>query len=153
MRCAIFITALAILSSTCSSHAQDKPVSPPAAATSPATPAAPQTAPPTAPVVPQAPAASTPGTAAPAPAEAATPADSTLEVFYGEDGLPEPVKAMRRRILDATRTGELESLRPVLESNETPPALSGGDSDDPIATLKLLSGDDKGREILAILQE
>ncbi|MDQ0470597.1 hypothetical protein [Labrys wisconsinensis] len=91
--------------------------------------------------------------ATPAPdASADEPADhGTPQVFYGEDGLPDKVKELRRRIIAACKTGDLEALRPVLESGETPPSLSGGDSDDPIATLKLLSGDDKGREILAIL--
>jgi hypothetical protein len=116
----------------------------------PTTPAAPAT-----PAVPAAPVA--PSTTAPASPNAAAgdqdESKTVPQVFYGEDGLPDKVKAMRRRILDATRTGELESLRPVIESNPEPPAFSGGDTDDPIATLKLLSGDDKGREILAILQE
>jgi hypothetical protein len=126
----------------------------PAATTAPAAPATPA-----APVAPEAP----PAPAAAAPAAPTTPApgadDDTADnktvpqVFYGEDGLPDKVKAMRRRILDATRTGELDALRPVIEANEMPPAFSGGDTDDPIATLKLLSGDEKGREILAILQE
>jgi hypothetical protein len=112
--------------------------------------------PPTAPAAPASPVEPTlPGTSGPAqPAAPSAEADKSLpQVFYGEDGLPDKVKAMRRRILDATRTGELESLRPVIESNEMPPSFSGGDTDDPIATLKLLSGDEKGREILAILQE
>src|SRR5215213_9606315 len=130
--------------------------SPPAAPPAPTTPAAPAT--------PEAPAVPGPAEPAspPSPTEAQPPAagaqqeptDAVLPVVhYGEEGLPDRVKAMRRRILDATRTGDLEALRPVIQSNEMPPALSGGGNDDPIATLRLLSGDDKGREILAILQE
>jgi len=142
--------ALLLALTTGFAMAQDNaPTTPPAAAT------------PTAPASPDAPSA--PTIAEPAPPE--EPADSTAptdadadkaplpEVHYGEEGLPDKVRDMRRRILEATRTGDLEALRPVIESNEMPPALSGGESDDAIATLKLLSGDDKGREILAILQE
>ena len=128
-----------------------------AADTTPAPGATPSVTAPAAPSLPAAPATPiTPAPTGPAAAEQpdATPDNKTApQVFYGEDGLPDKVKAMRRRILDATRTGDLEALRPVIESNEMPPAFSGGDTDDPIQTLKLLSGDDKGREILAILQE
>jgi hypothetical protein len=75
------------------------------------------------------------------------------QVFYGEDGLPPPVKELRRKLIAAIKTGELESLRPIIEANGATPELSGGDSDDPIATLKLLAGDPKGREILAIMED
>ena len=123
---------------------------PPAAPTTPVTPSAPQ-----APAAPGAAEPAPPSTTPPAAAGTQPPADAAAlpEVHYGEEGLPDKVKSMRRRILDATRTGDLEALRPVLQSNEMPPALSGGGSDDPIGTLRLLSGDEKGREILAILQE
>lgn len=124
-------------------------------------PAPPQPAPPPA-AAPQA-AAPAPATPAPAPAAPETPPAANdaanltpsgqPQVFYGEEGLPPSVKALRAKILAATRTGDLEALRPILEANGEPPQLSGGDSDDPIATLKLLSGDPKGREILAILEE
>jgi hypothetical protein len=124
----------------------------PAGGSAPAAPTTP--AAPSAPTIPLAPLNQAPTTPAPADSGEAVPDNKTAPpVFYGEEGLPDKVKAMRKRILDATRTGELEALRPVIESNEMPPAFSGGDTDDPIATLKLLSGDDKGREILAILQE
>jgi hypothetical protein len=143
-RCALVLAVVVSVSASLvyadASLAQTTPQTPAA----PGTPAAPATP---APAAPQAPAAP------PAVTEAAPLAKAPPQVFYGEDGLPDKVRAMRRRILEATRTGDLEALRPVIESNEMPPALSGGDSEDAIATLKLLSGDDKGREILAILQE
>jgi hypothetical protein len=130
-------------------QAQETPPAAPAAPATPSVPATPQT-----PAAPAEPATPPPVASEAQPPAAAQGTEAAIpEVRYGEDGLPDKVKAMRRRILDATRTGELDSLRPVLESNEMPPTLSGGGSDDPIATLRLLSGDDKGREILAILQE
>lgn len=65
--------------------------------------------------------------------------------------LPERVRAMREKILDAIKTGEIESLRTVIESNELPPTFSIHEIADPIAYLKEQSGDGEGREILAIL--
>lgn len=78
---------------------------------------------------------------------------ATPQVFYGEADLPAPVKELRQKLLTAIKTGELESLRPIIAANGVTPELSGGDSDDPIATLKLLAGDPKGREILAIMED
>ncbi|WP_413988790.1 hypothetical protein ACMDCR_22640 [Labrys okinawensis] len=75
------------------------------------------------------------------------------QVFYGDADLPPPVKDLRQKLLAAIKTGELESLRPIIAANGETPELSGGDSDDPIATLKLLAGDPKGREILAIMED
>lgn len=95
------------------------------------------------------PAAPSSGTPAPG-AEAAEPAP---EVHYGEEGLPEPVKALRRKILAAAKTGDLDQLRPIIQQSGQSIELSGGDTDDPVATLKLLAGDSGGREILAIMEE
>ncbi|WP_319772942.1 hypothetical protein [Breoghania sp.] len=75
------------------------------------------------------------------------------QVHYGADGLPKPVARIRAQILDAALSGDLESLRPVLESNEMPPTLALTDIEDPIDYLKQASGDEAGREILALLSE
>ena len=87
------------------------------------------------------------------PKPEAPSAEKTPDVMYGEEGLPDKVKALRRRIIEATKTGDVEKLRPVIESNETPPSFPGGGNSDPIATLKVTAGDQKGVESLAILQE
>ena len=60
---------------------------------------------------------------------------------------------LREQILAAARSGDVEKLRPVLESNEMPPTLSLSQIDDPIEFLKQSSGDPNGRELLAILTE
>ncbi|MGN8115439.1 hypothetical protein [Labrys sp. 22185] len=78
---------------------------------------------------------------------------ATPQVFYGDADLPAPVKELRQKLLTAIKTGELESLRPIFAANGGNPDLPGGESDDPIATLKLLAGDPKGREILAIMDD
>jgi hypothetical protein len=86
----------------------------------------------------------------------ASPSDGTAklpQVNYGEEGLPRPVARLRAQILDAARTGDVERLRPVIEANEVPPTFSFAGTSDPIAHLKEASGDDHGREALAILIE
>jgi hypothetical protein len=67
--------------------------------------------------------------------------------------LPDRVKIMRNAILEAARSGDIEALRPVLESNELKPTVSFGGADDPIEHWKQTSGDGQGREIMAIMAE
>ncbi len=94
----------------------------------------------------------------PAPAPAARPAalpDLPIpEVLYDLSKLPGPVARMRQQIIDAAATGDIEKLRPIIEAGNPPPQLSLDKVDgDPIAFLKSSSGDEGGREILAILSE
>lgn len=72
---------------------------------------------------------------------------------YDLSVLPTPVARMRAQIIDAARTGDIEQLRPVVESNELPPIFSFGGETDSIGYLKSISGDPDGREILAIMIE
>lgn len=88
-----------------------------------------------------------------APAAPSSDPSALPVIQYGEDGLPQPVLTLRRRLLAAARTGDLEQLRPILKDNGDPPDLPGGTSPDPLAQIKLLAGDPGGREILAILEE
>ena len=60
---------------------------------------------------------------------------------------------MREMILKAARSGDIEALRPVLESNELKPTVSFGGAEDPIEFWKQASGDGQGREIMAVLTE
>ena len=90
-------------------------------------------------------------------APAARPAsDEPLPVIeYDASKLPEPVRRLREKLLQAARTGDINQLKPIIDANKAPPNL-GADADqdkDPIAFLKSLSGDPEGREILAILSE
>ena len=76
------------------------------------------------------------------------------EIVYDLMRLPEPVRRMHGLIMAACKSGDIERLRPLIESGEDGTQLSfGGPHSDPIAFLKELSGDDEGHEILAILQE
>lgn len=67
--------------------------------------------------------------------------------------LPPPVREMRERILEAAKSGDIEAMRPVLESNELMPNFSFGGARDPIAYWKENSGDGQGREVLAAMVE
>jgi hypothetical protein len=75
------------------------------------------------------------------------------EIITDLSRLPEPVRAMRQRILDSALSGETEKLRTAIEVNEMPPAFSFSEQGDPIAALKKNSNDGEGREIMAILAE
>jgi hypothetical protein len=77
-----------------------------------------------------------------------------LPVRYGADGLPEPVRDLRERLMEIARAGEIEALRPYLETGAFSTALSVVPFEgDPIEFLKDNSGDGEGVEILAIMLE
>ena len=76
------------------------------------------------------------------------------DVFYDPGLLPDPVRAMRDKILEAALSGDTEKLKIVIQTNEMPPAFSfGEDAGDPIAAMKTQSNDGEGREVMAILAE
>ena len=84
----------------------------------------------------------------------AASADSDIPpVEYDLAKLPPAVAKMRSAIIEAASTGDPEKLRPIMQANGAPPDLGDEQDGDPIAFLKSLSGDDGGREILAILIE
>ena len=77
-----------------------------------------------------------------------------VEIRYDTDILPMPVKRMRELIMDASRTGDLEALRPLLGNGANITQLSFGDvGGDPIEYLRSGSGDAEGHEMAAILLE
>ena len=79
---------------------------------------------------------------------------STPEVIRDLSKLPFPAGRMRELILEATRSGDIEKLRPLVGTGDSGTMLSlGGLDGDPIEFLKQQSGDDDGHEILAILAE
>ena len=95
------------------------------------------------------------------PAEAATPEipagsakDEPLPVVeYGDSDLPEPVARLRAQIMEAASTGDPEKLRAIIDAQDPPTTFSANEIDDPITFLKESSGDEGGREILAVLIE
>jgi hypothetical protein len=76
-----------------------------------------------------------------------------IEIIRDPALLPEPVRRMRQLIMDAAVTGDIETLRPLLGKGDTATQVSSyeADPDDPVATLKGLSGDQQGAEVLAIM--
>lgn len=77
-----------------------------------------------------------------------------IEIMRDPARLPEPVQRLRRLIMDAARSGDVERLRPLLGNPGTGTQLSFGDTpDDPVEFLRSVSGDEQGYEILAILLE
>ena len=73
------------------------------------------------------------------------------KVLYDATTLPEPVQRMLRRIIHAAQTGDIEEMRPVLESNELKPMIAPAHVDDPIAYWKKHSVDGSGRDVLAAM--
>ena len=87
----------------------------------------------------------------PPPAESAAP--GAVDYREGEEGLPPAVARMRKRLLDAAYSGDLQRLKMVMQSNEMPPVFSIHEIGDPIEHLKSQSGDGQGLELLAILTD
>lgn len=82
-------------------------------------------------------------------AEAA--ADQAPKALYDFNALPDPVKRMIEQIVAAAQSGEIENMRPVLESNELKPMVAAAHVDDPIALWKKESADGSGRDVLAAM--
>ncbi|WP_334174680.1 hypothetical protein [Pseudoxanthobacter sp.] len=123
---------------------------PPAATPRPATGTPPEGS--AAPSAPTTPAAAGEGEDSAAPADDSETDNTPLPpVHYGVEGLPAPVQHTRQAIIDAARTGDIEKLRAVIQARKPAPQLSRRPYGDPIAFLKENSGDEAGREILAIL--
>lgn len=80
-------------------------------------------------------------------------ADPLPKILHDIKSLPEPVQKMRSAILKAARSGDLQEMRYVLDTNEIKPLVSYGGDKDPLSFWKLTSQDGNGREILAILTE
>ena len=85
------------------------------------------------------------------PAPASDPKAVLPEIHEGEADLPPAVAKMRRKILDAAYSGDMNRLKIAIQANEMPPIFSVNEIGDPIEFLERQSGDGKGMEILAIL--
>jgi hypothetical protein len=80
----------------------------------------------------------------------ATP-ETSPEIISDLSRLPPPVARMRARILEAARSGDLEKVVTVMQSNETMPVFSLGAARNPTTYWKTSYPDSDGIEILAIL--
>lgn len=76
----------------------------------------------------------------------------TVEYSYDAAKLPEPVRKLREKLIEAAASGDPERLRPLLETGAKPTQIpAADDGSDPIDALKSLAGDPDGLEILAIM--
>ena len=64
---------------------------------------------------------------------------------------PEPVRRLRQLIIDAAATGDIEKLRPLVNTGPNQARIDGDSGNDPVAALKSFSGDPDGLEVLAII--
>ena len=89
---------------------------------------------------------------APAGEVQADPDQPPPEVIYDLSKAPEPVRRMRDLLIEAATSGDIERLRVLMNPgpNQTRIVLESSDTD-PVAALQQLSGDEEGREILAIM--
>ena len=78
------------------------------------------------------------------------PPAGPVEVLSDVSKIPLAVARMRELIVEAAASGDIERLRPLLGKGPTQTQVGETDAD-PIETLKGLSGDPQGIEILAIL--
>lgn len=86
------------------------------------------------------------------PTDATKPsAGSEVEISHDFAKLPEPVRKMREKIIEAAASGDPERLRPLLGTPDDHTLIPAAEGDDPIAALKGISGDADGLEILAII--
>jgi hypothetical protein len=75
-------------------------------------------------------------------------------VEYDLTKLPDAVREMHTKLMDAAKSGKIENLRALIGAGENQTQFSLGSQDeDPLAFLLSLSGDPGGQEILAILLE
>jgi len=95
----------------------------------------------------------TPKAAAPAksPAKAGEPVK--VEAISDLARLPDKVRQTRQRIVDAAKTGDINKVATVMQSNEMMPVFSFGGERDPIEFWKASYPDSDGVEALAILTE
>jgi hypothetical protein len=79
--------------------------------------------------------------------------DDLPEISQSIGDLPPAVQRMREAIMDAALTGDVERMRVPIQMGEFPPAMALHEGEDIIDHLRAQSGDEDGREILAILLE
>lgn len=76
-----------------------------------------------------------------------------LEIRRDLSLLPEKVRQARDELLAAAKSGDAETLRPIIKRQTNMPVLSFGAVLDPILFLRDSSNDGEGRELMAIMIE
>ena len=81
----------------------------------------------------------------------AAEAEHAPKAHYDFNAHPHPLNRNIEQIAAAAQSGEIENMRPVLESNELKPMVATAHVDDPIALWKKESADGSGRDVLAAI--
>ena len=84
---------------------------------------------------------------------ATRPGQKISDVLTDLSRLPAPVARMRARIIEAARTGDLDKLVTVMQTNETMPIFSFANERDPVAYWRTNYPESGGLEVLSILLE
>ena len=83
----------------------------------------------------------------------ARPGQKISDVLTDVSRLPAPVARMRARIIEAARTGDLDKVLTVMQTNETMPIFSFANERDPVAYWRTNYPESGGLEVLSILLE
>ena len=88
-----------------------------------------------------------------AKSQKAAKAEAPPEIVRDLSRLPDKVRQMRERILEAAKSGDPNKVVTVMQANEVMPVFSFGGDKDPLAFWKTSYPDSEGIEALAILIE
>ncbi len=91
--------------------------------------------------------------AATAKSQKAAKTETPPEIIRDLSRLPDKVRKMRERILEAAKSGDPNKVVTVMQSNEVMPVFAFGGDKDPLAFWKSSYPDSEGIEALAILSE
>lgn len=83
----------------------------------------------------------------------ARPGQKISDVLTDVSRLPTPVARMRARIIEAARTGDLDKIVTVMQTNETMPIFSFANERDPATYWRTNYPESGGVEVLSILLE
>jgi hypothetical protein len=81
------------------------------------------------------------------------PGQKISDVLTDLSRLPAPVARMRAKIIEAARTGDLDKVVTVMQTNETMPIFSFANERDPVAFWRTNYPESGGLEVLSILLE
>jgi hypothetical protein len=81
------------------------------------------------------------------------PGQKISDVLTDVSRLPAPVARMRARIIEAARTGDLDKIVTVMQTNETMPIFSFANERNPVAYWRANYPESGGLEVLSILLE
>jgi hypothetical protein len=81
------------------------------------------------------------------------PGQKISDVLTDVSRLPAPVARMRARIIEAARSGDLDKLATVMQTNETMPIFSFANERDPVDYWRTNYPESGGLEVLSILLE